>query len=125
MEITPSIPGDRQVIAGYGPGLFRISGTVYTGSVLVFPDRTVSWPVTALEGATPESLAAVCEAEPAVEVLLLGVGERNRPLPAGLRNALREAGVVVDGMDTGAACRTYNVLMAEDRRVAAALVALS
>lgn len=125
MEITPTIPGDRQVIAGYGPNLFRISGTVYTSSVIVFTDRTVHWPVTALGDATPESLADVCEADPPVEVLLLGVGERNVPVPAALRSALRDAGVVVDGMDTGAACRTYNVLMAEDRRVAAALIALT
>lgn len=125
MEITPSIPGDRQVIAGYGPNLFRISGVVHTSSVIVFTDRTMAWPVTAMGELAMESFASVCSAEPAVEVLLLGVGPQNLPVPSALRRALRDAGIVLDSMDTGAACRTYNVLMAEDRRVAAALIALT
>ena len=125
LEITPSIPGGRQVVSGYGPALFRVSGVVYSSSVLVFTDCTVPWPVTGMEDLTPESLAPVREAAPPVEVLLLGVGARNVPVPAALRASLREAGIVVDAMDTGAACRTYNVLVAEDRRVAAALIAIS
>jgi len=125
MEITPAIPGDRQVIAGYGPGLFRISGVVHNSSVIVFTDRTIAWPVRSLDDLTFDSLAPVREADPAVEVLLLGVGGQNALVPSALRKALRDAGVVLDAMDTGAACRTYNVLMAEDRRVAAALIALS
>jgi uncharacterized protein len=125
MEITPAIPGDRQVIAGYGPGLFRISGVVHNSSVIVFTDRTITWPVRSLDELTFDSLAPVREADPAVEVLLLGVGGQNALVPSALRKALRDAGVVLDAMDTGAACRTYNVLMAEDRRVAAALIALS
>ena len=125
MEITPAIPGDRQVIAGYGAGLFRISGVVHNSSVIVFTDRTIAWPVQSLDELTIDSLAPVREADPAVEVLLLGVGGQNALVPSALRKALRDAGIVLDSMDTGAACRTYNVLMAEDRRVAAALIALS
>jgi uncharacterized protein len=60
-----------------------------------------------------------------VEVLLLGTGTRHEFVPPSLRRRLRDAGIVIDTMDTGAACRTYNVLVAEDRRVAAALIALS
>lgn len=125
VEITPAIPGDRQVIASYGPQLFRISGQIHTSSIIVFPDRTIGWPVASIDAVTAESFAAIREAVPPVEVLLLGVGSRNVPVPAALRRELREAGIVLDSMDTGAACRTYNVLMAEDRRVAAALIALS
>ena len=125
MEITPAIPGDRQVIAGYGAGLFRISGVVHNSSVIVFTDRTIAWPVQSLDDLTIDSLAPVRDADPAVEVLLLGVGGQNALVPSALRKALRDAGIVLDSMDTGAACRTYNVLMAEDRRVAAALIALS
>ncbi len=125
MEITPAIPGDRQVIAGYGAGLFRISGVVHNSSVIVFTDRTIVWPVLSLDDLSLESLDPVKEADPAVEVLLLGVGSKNALVPSTLRKALRVAGIVLDAMDTGAACRTYNVLMAEDRRVAAALIALS
>ena len=125
MEITPAIPGDRQVIAGYGAGLFRISGVVHNSSIIVFTDRTIAWPVQSLDDLTIDSLAPVRDADPTVEVLLLGVGGQNALVPSALRKALRDAGIVLDSMDTGAACRTYNVLMAEDRRVAAALIALS
>jgi uncharacterized protein len=93
--------------------------------VIVFTDRTVAWPVASIDELSLDSFASVRSANPAVEVLLLGVGSRNAPVPAVLRKQLRDAGIVLDSMDTGAACRTYNVLMAEDRRVAAALIALT
>jgi len=57
-----------------------------------------------------------------VDVLLLGLGARVRPIPPEVRSALKQAGIVIEAMDTGAACRTYSVLLAEDRRVAAALL---
>jgi uncharacterized protein len=89
--------------------------------VLVLPDRTLDWGV--------GSIAELSEAsfEPLVgrgdvEILVLGTGARMAPLPAPLRLALKRAGIAVEPMDTGAACRTYNVLVAEDRRVAAALL---
>ncbi len=124
MDIDPRALGDRQLIQSYGEGRFRISGTVHDGGVLVFPERTLPWPVTSVRGVTVDSLAAVTAAEPAVEILLLGCGSRFETIPAALKEALREAGVMVDSMDTGAACRTYNVLVSEGRRVAAALIAI-
>ena len=124
MEISPIIPGDRQVIGAYGAGLFRVSGIAFDHSVLVFPARTLAWPVTAFSDIDADCFSPVLEADPAVEVLLLGTGARHEFVPPALRRQLRESGIVLDSMDTGAACRTYNVLMAEDRRVAAALIAL-
>src|SRR5512135_860344 len=103
MEVTPQIPPGRQFINGYQPGRFRVSGTVHTGSIIVFPDRTLAWPVTALEQVTVESLAPVREAVPAVEVVLLGSGARMALLPAALRRALRGVGLNIEVMDTGAA----------------------
>ena len=70
---------------------------------------------------TAASLAPVI-ARGGIQILLLGCGRRMQPVPQAVRQALRQAGIVVDAMDTGAACRTYNVLLAEDRRVAAALL---
>ena len=122
MDIGPRALGDRQLIQSYGEGRFRISGTVHDGGVLVFPERTLPWPVASIRGV--DSLAEVTAAEPAVEILLLGCGSRFETIPAALKEALREAGVMVDSMDTGAACRTYNVLVSEGRRVAAALIAI-
>lgn len=122
MDITPAIPEGRQVISAYGDGRFRISGTVWEQPVLVFPTRTLPWAVTTLSEVTEESLAAVFAAEPAVEVLLLSTGAKMALPPPALRQALQIRGLAFDVMDTGAACRTYNVLVAEDRRVAVALL---
>ena len=125
MDLTPLIPGGRQIIESYGEGRFRISGQVYTGSQLVFPERVLPWAAATAAEASLENLAAVIKASSAgtVNLLLLGQGARMQPVSVALRQSLRQAGVVVDPMDTGAACRTYNVLMAEGRLVAAALIA--
>jgi uncharacterized protein len=124
MDITPLIPKGQQVIQAYGDGGFRISGIRHDGSVLVFLDRTLAWPVTSLADVDAASLQAVLEAEPKVELLLLGCGRQMVPVPASLRRALKAAGIVLEMMDTGAACRTYTVLLTEQRRVAAALIAV-
>lgn len=124
MDLTPQIPEGRQVINGYGGGGFRIAGTRYEGSVIVFPSRTLVWSVTAPDEVTMAALQPVPEAEPAVELLLLGLGPQIRRVPDPLRAALKAQGIVVEGLDTGAAARTYNVLLGESRRVAAALIAV-
>jgi uncharacterized protein len=124
MDVTPQVPPGRQLIQAYGSGGFRIANQRHEGSVLVFPDRTIAWTITSFEAATPESLAEIGTAQPRPEILLIGTGAQARPLAAALRAHFRSLGIMVDGMDTGAACRTYNVLMSEDRRVAAALIAL-
>ena len=118
MELVAVNPAGRQIIERYAPSGFRVSGVVYPGPVLVFPDRTVRWAEAAL---TAESLAPVVE-HGGIELLLLGVGRRMVPVAASLRASLKAGGVGLEVMDTGAACRTYNVLLAEDRRVAAALL---
>lgn len=121
MDVTPLIPADRQIIDSYSRSGFRVSGVSYEGGVLVFPDGTQAWPPTTFADITPQSLKPVID-RGNVQILLLGCGLRMRPAPQALRQALRAAGIVVDTMDTGAACRTYNVLLAEDRQVAAALL---
>jgi uncharacterized protein len=121
MEIRPVITPGRPYIERYGPGGFRVSGTVFTGAVLILPDAARIWPVSAMAEVTPESLKAAAE-HGGIEILLLGCGRRMALVPRLVRTALREVGIVIDSMDTGAACRTYNVLVSEERRVAAALL---
>ena len=121
MDLTPLASPGRQVIERYSASGFRVSGVIYDGPVLVFPDRTVPWETTMASGVTPESLAPVIE-HGDVQILLLGLGRAMTRVPGTLRAALRAAGIVVEPMDTGAACRTYNVLVSEGRRVAAALI---
>lgn len=115
---------ERKVVEGYGPGRFRVSGTVHEGSVLILPEQVHAWPVTALAEVTLDSLAAVIAPEADIELLLIGCGARMAMVPADLRTALRERGIAIEAMDTGAAARTYNLLLSENRRVAAALIAL-
>ena len=122
MEITPLQPGDRQVLLGYGKGGFQISDRHWQGAVLVFPDRVLPWETAGLAEITLQSLEPIRTADPPVEILLIGTGARMALLPAALRADLRGFGLAVETMDTGAACRTYNLLLSEERRVAAALL---
>lgn len=124
MQITDRTASGRQVIEGYGDGAFRVSGTLHQGSVLVFADRTLAWPISEVSEVSAEALQPVDQAEPPVEVLLIGCGAKAAMVPKALREALRAKGVVIEAMDTGAACRTFNLLMAEERRAAAALIAV-
>lgn len=124
MEITPLIPEGRQVIESYGDGRFRVSGVPIEGSILILPTATFPWSAVDPAGVTLDSLMPLLGADPPVEILLVGCGRRLVPLTPALKAALRERGIGADPMDTGAACRTYNVLMAEGRRVAAALLAV-
>lgn len=126
MDVTPLIPQGKQVIDGYGDGGFRISGTRVEGSVIVYPDRLSAWGVAAISEVTTAVLEEVSAAGRSgrVDLLLLGTGQRMAQIDRGLRQDLRAAGVVIEVMDTGAACRTYNVLLAEGRKVAAALIAV-
>jgi uncharacterized protein len=124
MDITPVVAADRQLIHGYGDHGFTITGLRHEGSVLVFPDRTQAWPVTSMAELSLDALAPILAAEPRPAVLLLGCGKGMSVVPREIKAALREAGIVVEPMDTGAACRTYNVLLTEGRDVAAALIAV-
>jgi uncharacterized protein len=124
MEVMPAAPAGRQLIQAYREGGFTVAGTRYEGSVLVMPEQTLAWPVDALAAITVESVAPVIRTDPAIELLIVGCGPSFALVPVALRDALRGHGVVVEAMATPAACRTYNVLLAEDRRVAAALIAI-
>jgi uncharacterized protein len=126
MDLTPLIPAGRQIVESYGGGGFRVSGRAWRGSILVFAEQTVALEAIDMGSIDATALAAVLESgrSGALELLILGCGSRMAMVPSELRQTLRDAGVVVEAMDTGAACRTYNVLMAEGRRVAAALIAI-
>ena len=114
-------PEERQVIQSYGAGRFRISNVVYEHPVLVLPEQTLQWQVGVDGVPTVASLAPLRESG-GVKILLIGGGKRALQVPAEVRDWLRESGIVADAMDTGAACRTYGVLLAEGRSIAAALL---
>ena len=124
MDITPLTPKGKQLITVYGNGQFKISGQVYTTSVLVFPDRVVVWDIKPNAAISLENLNVVVEEEGLIDILLIGSGKNQQALPPKIRMGLKEAGIGLEIMDTGAAVRTYNVLLAEGRRVCAALIAV-
>jgi uncharacterized protein len=124
MEVKPVVPAGRQLIQAYREGGFTIAGVRHRGSVLVLPDRTLAWPVREFAAITIESIEPIIGAKALVELLVVGCGQRFALAPQALRDALRACGIAVEAMATPAACRTYNVLLAEDRRVAAALIAV-
>jgi uncharacterized protein len=112
-------------IDAYGEGGFRLDGVRHEGSLLIVRDAALPWPVAAPADLTPESLAPVLEAGRAeVEFLLIGMGAKNALPPRAVREALQQAGVGLEFMDTPGAARLYNVLTAEGRRLACALIAV-
>jgi uncharacterized protein len=121
---VPHFAPDQQVLQGYRAGGFTVSGVRYGGSILVFPDRTLPWSVHGLAEIDLAGLDALRTARPTPDILIVGTGAEFALFPPALRQAIRAWGPVVEAMATPAACRTYNVLLAEERRVAAALMAL-
>ena len=122
MEVTPLVAEGRQVIQSYQDDGFTIAGTHHQGSVLVWPAATAAWPVRHFDEVTEASLAPLLAAAALPEVLVLGTGSRFQMIDPRLRQRLRQQGIVVECMTTAAACRTFNVLLIEDRKVAAALI---
>ena len=114
----------RKVINGYGDGGFRIAGERVEGSVIVFPERFIPWAVTDAASLRAADLQPLIEAAGAIDILLLGCGKGPPVFDSELRELLRRHRIAVDAMDTGAACRTYNILLTESRAIAAALIAV-
>jgi len=117
------VPGLHPLDA-FGAGGFRFAGMSHRGSILATPAGIRIWPLARFAEITPESLRPVMDEAETIDFLLIGTGADIAFIPAALREHLRAAGITVEGMATGAAARTYNVLVAEDRRVAAALIAV-
>ena len=117
------VPG-RHLIDAYGNGGFRFADMSHRGSILALPSGITAWHVTEARSLTVEDFAPVLSATGEVELLLLGTGLEIVRIPEALRWPLREAKIGLDVMQTGAAARTYNILLAENRKVAAALIAV-
>ena len=124
VEIVEGGPQDRLLVDGQGGGGFEVGGARHRGSILILQDRVLSWPVAATSEIDEAALQPVLEASGALEILLIGSGDRIVLLAPGLRQALRDHVLGVDVMATPAACRTFNVMVMEQRAVAAALIAV-
>lgn len=118
MDVTPLVSHNAQIVQSYAGGVFKVSGQIYDGAVLVTSEETLNWNISSFDDLC---LADFENLPKDIDVVLLGTGKTMSFLPLEIRSQLRSLEFSVDTMDTGAACRTYNVLMAEGRRVAAVL----
>jgi uncharacterized protein len=117
------VPG-RHLIDSYGAGGFRFADMSHRGSILALPSGIVAWEIAAAAEFSVEAFEPVLAEAGEIEVLLVGTGREVAPLPEAVRRRFKETGIGLNVMQTGAAARTYNILVAENRKVAAALVAV-
>ena len=115
MRLTEISYGSAQPVEGYGPGFFRVGGHVLRGACLITPWDAGPWGGLEDTG-VPLAMAG------RIDVLLLGMGAEIAHPPKAFREALEAGGIGVEVMSSPAACRTYNVLLGEGRRIAAALL---
>jgi uncharacterized protein len=120
---APHLPRSAPIEA-YGNGGFAFAEMSHRGSLLCLPDAIWAWPVTTPREINEDSLEQVFAAARGIDTLIIGTGNDVWLPPSGLREALRAVGVVLDAMQTGPAIRTYNIMIGERRRVAAALIAV-
>ena len=119
----PHYPG-RAPIDGYGEGGFRFAGMSHRGSLLIVPSGIYAWPVTSPQEISEGALARVFAEADDIDLLMIGSGQDPIALPSQLKARLNEVKIAVDLQPTGGAASTYNVLLDEGRRVAAALIAV-
>jgi uncharacterized protein len=124
LDLIEETPPGRLGITGYRPGGFRIGTAWHEGHLLLLPDSVAPWPLDPSGAVTLASLEALEHLEPPGEILLLGLGAKAPLLPFELRRALAGWGLSVEAMPTPSACRTFNLLLAEERRVVAAVMAM-
>lgn len=122
MKMHQALGLGKNLFTGYGTGHVLINGEQHDGHLLVAPDSVTAWDADGFDALEERHFSAILALQP--EVVLFGSGASLRFVHPRLFAALTNAGIGVDVMDTQAACRTFNILMAEDRRVVAALLAL-
>jgi uncharacterized protein len=124
IEIRPAHFPGRAPIDAYGNGGFRFADMSHRGSILCLPSGIHGWSVDDPAKLSVEDFSRIIAQAGDIEVLLVGIGDTMRVLPKELKQALRDAGIAADPMSTGAAVRTYNIMLSEARAVAAALIAV-
>ena len=117
------VPG-RHLIDAYGNGGFRFAEMSHRGSILALPSGIMVWLPEAPAAVTPESIDPILREAAEIEFVLFGTGSEIGALPGPVATRLHEAGLGLEAMQTGAAARTYNILLAENRKIAAALIAV-
>jgi len=120
---APHLPRPAPIDA-YGSGGFSFAGMSHRGSLLCLPDGIWAWPVKNVADLNQAALAAAFERAAELDLFLIGAGKDPCALPETLRARFRAAGISVDCLATGPAAQTYNILLSENRRVGAGLIAV-
>jgi uncharacterized protein len=115
----------QALIEAHGGGGFRFAGMSHRGSLLCLPDGVWAWPVAASDAVTEDSLSQVFARADDLDFFVLGTGAAPWQMPEALRTRFRGARISADAMATGPAVRTYNVMLMENRRVGAGLIAVA
>lgn len=115
MRLNEVVYTDAKPVDGYGTGFFRIGGDVYEGAVVILPSGIAPW-------GGLDDVSTLTDASSDIDVVFVGMGEEISHIPTDLRDALEAAGLGVEIMSSPTACRTYNVVLSEGRRVGLALL---
>lgn len=115
MRLNEVVYTDAKPVDGYGPGFFRIGGEVFEGAIVALPTGIAAW-------GGYEDPQTLIDAVADLDVVFVGTGAEIAHIPAPFRTALEDAGLGVEVMSSPSACRTYNVLLSEGRRVGLALL---
>jgi len=124
LDITPIVTDDRLMIQSYGDGRFEVNGHIVDGSILLYEGRVDPWEVSSSNDITQEALEPLLAHAEKYDILLVGCGETSKMPPKNLREAVKEKGLVLEWMNSGAAARTFCAMQIEDRRVLAAIIAV-
>ena len=115
MRLNEVVYTDAKPVDGYGPGFFRIGGEVHEGALLALPTGITPW-------GGFEDVQTLVDAVGDIDVVFVGTGGEIAHIPAKLRKTLEDAGLGVEVMSSPTACRTYNIVLSEGRRVGLALL---
>lgn len=124
MDVTPLIPKSQVQLNGYGGGGFKINNEQHAGSRFFTAEAHHAWDVSSKDQLDVTALQSLEHRCTDIDIMLIGTGPSMLFLDESVRQYFRERNIALEVMDTGAACRTFNVLQSEGRRVAAALIAV-
>lgn len=124
MQLNPAQSAGSLTIERYGEGGFRVGGVRYEGHHSLTADAVQPWNASDISALTADDANALLTHAPDAEIWVIGCGTTMQLLPADFKAPFRERRIAVEAMDTPAACRTYNILLSENRKVAAALMAV-
>lgn len=121
MDITPLIPKGVNIIQGYGENGFTVSNKAIQNNIIILPQTVLNWNVKDINALEAQDFSDILKYQKNIELLLIGTGQKLIWLNKEIREYFKNHQISIDVMNTGAACRTYNVLISEGRKVAAAL----